>query len=70
MLSAGGGVRNRWHAVVTDIDRTPDRVRVHLDEPFSIVADVTPTAAAELGLRPGAPVWCAVKATAIQVHVR
>jgi len=65
-----GSVRNRWHAVVTDIDQTPDRVRVHLDEPFAIVADVTPTAAAELGLRPGAPVWCAVKATAIQVHVR
>jgi molybdate transport system ATP-binding protein len=64
-----GSVRNCWQAVVIDIDRAPDRVRVHLDEPFEIVADVTPTAAAELGLRPGARVWCAVKATAIQVHV-
>ena len=36
---------------MTDIDRAPDRVRVHLGEPFAIVADVTPAAAAELGLR-------------------
>jgi molybdate transport system ATP-binding protein len=64
-----GSVRNCWQAVVTDIDRAPDRVRVHLGEPFGIVADVTPAAAAELGLQPGARVWCAVKATAIQVHV-
>ena len=35
-----------------------------------LVADVTPAAAAELALAPGAEVWCAVKATAIQVHPR
>ena len=35
---------------------------------FALVADVTPAAAAELALVPGVEVWCAVKATAIQVH--
>jgi molybdate transport system ATP-binding protein len=65
-----GSVRNRWRAVVRDIDRAPDRVRVHFDGPIAIVADVTPSSAAEMGIRPGATVWCAVKATAIQVHVR
>ena len=62
--------RNRWRAVVTDLDQAPDRVRVHFDTPFSLVADVTPAAAAELRLAPGSEVWCAVKATAIQVHAR
>lgn len=63
-----GSVRNRWRAVVTDLDMAPDRVRVHFDTPFAFVADVTPAAAIELELHPGAEVWCAVKATAIEVH--
>ncbi len=53
-----------------DVDRAPDRVRVHFTEPFALVADVTPAAASELALAPGTEVWCAVKATAIQVHER
>jgi molybdate transport system ATP-binding protein len=65
-----GSVRNCWRAVVTDLDRAPGRVRVHFSAPFALVADVTPAAAAELALAPGAEVWCAVKATAIQVHAR
>jgi molybdate transport system ATP-binding protein len=65
-----GSMRNTWRAVVTDVDHTPDRVRVHFDAPFVLVADVTPAAATELALTPGAEVWCAVKATAIDVHAR
>jgi molybdate transport system ATP-binding protein len=65
-----GSVRNCWRAVVTDIDQAPDRVRVHFDAPIPLVADVTPAAALELALAPGVEVWCAVKATAIQVHAR
>jgi len=65
-----GSVRNCWRAVVTDIDQAPDRVRVHFDAPVPLVADVTPAAALELALAPGVEVWCAVKATAIQVHPR
>ena len=65
-----GSARNCWRAVVHDVDRAPDRVRVHFAEPFALVADVTPGAQAELALAPGTEVWCAVKATAIEVHAR
>ena len=65
-----GSVRNCWRAVVADLDNAADRVRVHLDRPIALVADVTPAAAAELALAPGVEIWCAVKATAIEVHAR
>ena len=65
-----GSVRNCWRTVVSDLDQTSDRVRVHFAAPIPLVADVTPAAAVELALAPGAEVWCAVKATAIQVHAR
>jgi len=38
-------------------------VRVHLDGPLKLAADITPAALAELGLADGDPVWAAVKAT-------
>jgi molybdate transport system ATP-binding protein len=65
-----GSARNCWRAVVHDVDRAPDRVRVHFTEPFALVADVTPAAMSDLALAPGAEVWCAVKATAIELHER
>jgi molybdate transport system ATP-binding protein len=65
-----GSMRNCWRTVVTDVDQAPDRVRVHFDTPIPLVADVTPAAALELALAPGVAVWCAVKATAIQIHAR
>jgi molybdate transport system ATP-binding protein len=63
-----GSVRNCWRTVVRDLDHASDRVRVHFEQPIALVADVTPAAAVDLALAPGAEVWCAVKATAIQVH--
>jgi molybdate transport system ATP-binding protein len=63
-----GSVRNSWRSVVHDVDHSPGRVRVYFEHPFALVADVTPAAATELALAPGAEVWCAVKATAIQVE--
>jgi molybdate transport system ATP-binding protein len=63
-----GSARNCWRAIVHDLDRAPDRVRVHFAEPFALVADVTPAAAAELALAPGTEVWCAMKATAVEVR--
>jgi len=63
-----GSARNCWLATVHDLDRAPDRVRVHFAEPFALVADVTPAAASELALAPGSEVWCAVKATAVEVR--
>jgi molybdate transport system ATP-binding protein len=63
-----GSARNCWRAVVHDLDRAPDRVRVYFAEPYALVADVTPAAESELALGPGAAVWCAVKATAVEVR--
>jgi molybdate transport system ATP-binding protein len=62
--------RNMWQAVVSDIDIGPDRARVHFDEPVPLVAEVTPSAVRALSLAPGRSVWCAVKATAIDVQAR
>jgi molybdate transport system ATP-binding protein len=59
----GGSPRNTWQATVATIERYGDNIRVHLDGPLPAAADITPTAAAELHLRPGQPVWAAVKAT-------
>jgi molybdate transport system ATP-binding protein len=45
-------------------------VRCELEGEVPLVADVTATAFAELGLVPGAPVWAVVKASEIAVYQR
>ena len=45
-----------------------DTVRVALDGEVPVVAEVTPWAVAELGLRPGGEVWATVKATETDVY--
>ncbi|MCU1462004.1 MAG: transporter ATP-binding protein [Acidimicrobiales bacterium] len=59
-----GSPRNTWPATVAGVDRLGDRTRVRVTGPLTLVADVTPAAAAELP----AEVWVAVKATEIQVY--
>ncbi|MBS3940064.1 MAG: ABC transporter ATP-binding protein [Actinobacteria bacterium] len=66
----GGSPRNTWRAVVDGMDVEGARVRVHLDGPLAVVAEVTPAAVAELGLADGVEVWAAVKAVELQVHPR
>jgi molybdate transport system ATP-binding protein len=58
-----GSPRNVWQARIGGIERRGDQVRVHLENPLSVAADVTPAAVAELGLAEGRTVWAAVKAT-------
>ncbi|HEX6500103.1 MAG TPA: ABC transporter ATP-binding protein [Micromonosporaceae bacterium] len=58
-----GSPRNVWRATVDGVERYGDRVRVHLAGEPEVAADVTPAAASELDLVPGARVWAAVKAT-------
>lgn len=65
-----GSPRNVWQAVVRDLEADDGRVRVQLDGPFPVVAEVTPAAVAELDLARGAAVHAAVKATEIDVHPR
>jgi molybdate transport system ATP-binding protein len=67
-LAPEGSPRNVWAATVTDIDRQADRVRVGLDGPVPLVAEITPAALDDLVLRPGDRIWAAVKATEITTY--
>ena len=63
-----GSPRNVWTATVTGLEPRTDVVRVSVDGPPSLAVDVTLGAAAELGLRPGARVWCSLKATELEAY--
>jgi molybdate transport system ATP-binding protein len=63
-----GSPRNTWAATVAGIQRHGDNLRVQLDGPIAAAADITPNAAAQLHLTPGAPVWAAVKATETRAY--
>ena len=62
-----GSPRNVWMAEVTGVEVALAGRRVRLAGPLPLVAEITAAAVAELGLRPGAPVWIALKATEVQV---
>jgi len=63
-----GSRQNAWPATVTGLQRHGDNVRVDLAGPVPVVADVTPTAVAQLRLAPGQPVWVAVRAAEIRAY--
>jgi molybdate transport system ATP-binding protein len=60
--------RTCWPARVASLDSHGDTVRVALDGGIPVVAEVTPWAVAELGLRAGSEVWATVKATETDVY--
>ena len=60
--------RNHWRGTVSEVDALGDRVRVRVQGPVPIVAEVTPAAARELALEPGHAVVAAVKATELRVY--
>jgi molybdate transport system ATP-binding protein len=60
-----GSPRNTWECTVSDVDRLADRVRLTLVGSVPLVAEITPAALAALELRPGDPVWAAVKASEV-----
>ncbi|MDN5384679.1 ABC transporter ATP-binding protein [Streptomyces sp. LB8] len=62
----GSSARNLWRCEVAGLETHGDQIRVALTGPLPLTADLTALAAAELGLRPGAVVWAAVKAA--QTH--
>lgn len=61
----GGSPRNALEVTVTHLEPLGDRVRVHAGE---LSADITPQAAADLDLAPGARVLFTIKATEIAVY--
>jgi molybdate transport system ATP-binding protein len=65
-----GSPRNVWRLRLTGATPHGATVRCDLAGEVPLVADVTATAFAELGLEPGAEVWAAVKASEVTVYQR
>jgi molybdate transport system ATP-binding protein len=63
-----GSPRNAWPTVVTALEQVGDRVRVQLGAPVPLTAEITPGAAAGLGLAPSVRVWIAIKASEIDLQ--
>ncbi len=62
-----GSPRNTWRAAVIDVDHRGERVRVRLQGPIQLTAEITAAAAQALGIKVGLELWAAVKATEIAV---
>ena len=65
-----GSPRNVWPATLVGATPHGATVRCELAGEVPLVADVTATAFAELGLVQGAPVWATVKASEVAVYTR
>ncbi|MEO6988483.1 MAG: ABC transporter ATP-binding protein [Aquihabitans sp.] len=65
-----GSARNCWPGTVTVVELLGERVRLHLDGPVPLVAEITPASLAELGILVGDRVWASVKATEVAVYSR
>jgi molybdate transport system ATP-binding protein len=65
-----GSPRNTWPATIAEVHPERDRVRVTLDGPVPLSAEVTPAAVAELDLVPGAAVWASIKAVDLTTYER
>ncbi|MEX1218685.1 MAG: ABC transporter ATP-binding protein [Acidimicrobiales bacterium] len=62
-----GSPRNSWSVIVTDLDRHPERVRVRLQGPIPLLAELTPEGAEALDLKIGGILWASVKASEVAV---
>jgi molybdate transport system ATP-binding protein len=67
-----GSPRNLWAGRIVALEPHGEGVRVEIgevpDRSSSILAEITPSAVADLELRPGSEVWAAVKASDIAVY--
>jgi molybdate transport system ATP-binding protein len=67
-----GSPRNLWAGRLVTLEPHGEGVRVEVgevpDRTSSILAEITPSAVADLDLRPGSEVWAAVKASDIEVY--
>ena len=60
--------RNVWPGHVAGVTPHGEVVRLHIDGPVPLVADITPQAMAALRLGQGDPVWAAVKAVEVAAY--
>ena len=63
-----GSARNVWPGVVTSLQPSHDRIRVHVDGQPSVVAAVTPESAAAMRLSKGTNVWLSLKALDLHLY--
>lgn len=67
-----GSPRNVWPGRVGSLEPHGDGVRVEVggvpDPTSTVLAEVTPAAVADLGLRLGAPIWVSVKASDVETY--
>lgn len=63
-----GSPRNVWRGVATSLDAVGDRVRVCVEGPLTLVAEITNAALADLGLVGGEEVWVSFKAAEVDVY--
>ncbi len=63
-----GTPRNVWPAKVEELALEGERVRVRLGGALPIVAEVTPSAVAELAVGAGSELWVSVKASEVSVY--
>ncbi|MFI1799142.1 ABC transporter permease [Streptomyces sp. NPDC020379] len=61
----GSSPRNVWQGTVREITAQGGRLRVLVTGEPDVVAEITPSAAAELALKEGLPVWVSIKATEV-----
>lgn len=68
----GGSPRNVWPGTIREITTSGSRLRVLIasEQAPDLVAEITPQAAAELGLADGTSVWTSVKATEVTAVTR
>lgn len=62
------GAGNRWPARVEAVEWQGDRVRVELEGPVQVAADIPPEAVAEAALTEGEEVWATLPAGALHVY--
>jgi molybdate transport system ATP-binding protein len=63
-----GSARNVWQGIVSSLQPSHDRIRVFVDGQPSVVAAVTPEAAAEMRLAKGSQVWLSLKSLDLRVY--
>ena len=68
LSEAHGSPRNSFPVTVTDLEPHGDQIRVRAGEGGRLSADITPAAAADLGLAPGMGVYFVIKAGAVAIY--
>ncbi|MET3719906.1 MULTISPECIES: ABC transporter ATP-binding protein [unclassified Arthrobacter] len=65
---AHGSPRNSFPVTVTDLEPHGDQIRVRAGENGQLSADITPAAASDLALSPGARVYFVIKAGTVAIY--